>query len=49
MGVVTQDAQIEFWMTVGLLVVIAGVFFLFFYGWPKGGDPSRGGDPGGIA
>ena len=45
---VAPDSQIEFWMSVGMLLVVAGAFALFFYGWPGGGDPGRGGDGGGI-
>lgn len=44
---VGSDPQMEFWMTVGLVAVVVALFFLFFYGWPSGGDPSKGGSAGG--
>ena len=44
---VAPDSQIEFWMAVGMLLVVAGAFALFFYGWPSGGDPSDNRRPGG--
>ena len=38
------DPQIEFWMTVGLILLVAAVFLAMFKLWPTGGDPRRGGD-----
>lgn len=39
------DPQIEFWMTIGILLVIGAVFVAMFWLWPTGGDPGKGGDP----
>lgn len=47
MGTTGADPQIEFWMTVGLVLGVVAIFFAFFYGWPMGGEPGNNMRPGG--